>query len=146
MVVIDGPHNGWRHLILPLALTDETLMDAVLAVSAFHHSLNTSNALEALHTETPDAHGNFFSDAEPRRLYTRAISRLKAHRFHEGDARSRHTVLLTILVLLTSAMVTGDSDFIILCRLLRAAVEAMGGEEAIGEGELAGFITRQTHK
>lgn len=145
MVVIDGPHNGWRHLILPVALTDETLMDAVLAVSAFHRSLNASNTSNNHHKMTGHQ-SDPFSGAEPRGLYTRAIVRLKSRGFHESDAQNRHTILLTILVLLTSAMVTGDSDFTILCRLLQSAVEAMGGEEAIGGGELGEFINRQTHK
>ncbi|OJJ79401.1 uncharacterized protein ASPGLDRAFT_70122 [Aspergillus glaucus CBS 516.65] len=38
MVVIDDNHNGWRHLILPLAWMDKLVMKTVLAVSPFHIS------------------------------------------------------------------------------------------------------------
>uniref|UniRef100_L2FL93 Uncharacterized protein n=1 Tax=Colletotrichum fructicola (strain Nara gc5) TaxID=1213859 RepID=L2FL93_COLFN len=43
-------------------------------------------------------------------------------------------------------MVTGSDDFPLLFRLLESALEAIGGEDSLGEDELSRFIVRQVHK
>ncbi|KAH0438388.1 hypothetical protein CcaCcLH18_03375 [Colletotrichum camelliae] len=42
-------------------------------------------------------------------------------------------------------MVTGSDDFPLLFRLLESALEAIGGEDSLGEDELSRFIVRQVH-
>ncbi|KXH28480.1 hypothetical protein CSIM01_13834 [Colletotrichum simmondsii] len=60
MVVVDDINNGWRRLILPIAWSNAMVMDAVLAVSAFH--LSGRAILQPV--------------VDPERLYALAISQL----------------------------------------------------------------------
>lgn len=129
MVVIDGLHNGWRYLALPVAQTDELVMDAVLAVSATHSYLKPDQYVQGY----PDTHG----------LYTRAIAGLQNRSLNQSTQES---ILLTILILLIGVMVTGNSDFPILIQMLQSAFDVVGREDGLGNGELAGFIVRQVHK
>lgn len=131
MVAIDGPHNGWRHLVLPIAESDELVMDAVLAISHFHHSLPCSGAIAA-------------RDSEPSSFYTRAIQGLQYRRqLHDCSRDDKHAIILTILLLLTAVMVTGSTDFPVLFGMLQSAIDAIGGVAELGYGDVPEFLTRQ---
>ncbi|KAM5352760.1 hypothetical protein ACJ41O_005482 [Fusarium nematophilum] len=116
MVAIDGVHNDWRHLLLPLAQTDELVMDAVLTVSAFHFHIN--KLADKLHTDSqqyssfgiPDTGDYYVPD--PYQLCGRTLKGLRQRQeLLNGDQTMKHSVLVTILLLLTAVLVTGGSDF-----------------------------------
>ncbi|VUC30717.1 unnamed protein product [Clonostachys rosea] len=133
MLVIDGLHNGWRHLVLPICFDDALVMDAVLTVSAFHHPMGFSLS-----------HDQQF---QPDILYARTITGLQARsKIAEYDRQSQHCIILTIMLLLTGIMVSGYPDFPILFHMLQSALDAIGGEKGLGSGEVAEFITRQINK
>lgn len=134
MLVIDGPHNGWRHLVLPIAYSDTLVMDAVLTVSAFHHASDAFLSYEE-------------QDTAPNKLYSRTILGLQQRSsIANCDRTSQHAIVLTILLLLTASMISCCTDFPILFGMLKSAVDAIGGGEQLGSGEVAEFITRQIHK
>ncbi|KAH7149104.1 hypothetical protein B0J13DRAFT_297199 [Dactylonectria estremocensis] len=141
MSAFDGVHNGWRHLILPLAHRDELVMSAVLATAIAHQGLEQlfKNRL----------HNNLNTLWHPRssRMYARTIRGLRERQeLVHSDLSSKHSILVTILVLLSAMMVTACSDFPVIFRMLESAVDAMGGKQGLGEGELPEFIMRQVHK
>ncbi|EQB44184.1 hypothetical protein CGLO_17098 [Colletotrichum gloeosporioides Cg-14] len=132
MVVIDDSFNGWRHMVLPLAWTNEMIMDSVLAVSAFHIAAKTA----------------IQSEFDPYRLYTRAINQLLSRKdLVDWDKETRQFIILAIMVLLVSVMVNGLSDFPIVFQMLESAIHAVGGEDVMKDGaEMGGFLLRQIHK
>lgn len=67
MVVIDDNHNGWRHLVLPLAWMDKLVMKAVLAVSSFHISRRSGDQVQPQNQHL----------ASPSTLYSEAIRELQ---------------------------------------------------------------------
>ncbi|KAH7148348.1 hypothetical protein EDB81DRAFT_868700 [Dactylonectria macrodidyma] len=141
MSAFDGVHNGWRHLILPLAHRDELVMSAVLATAVAHQGLGQlfKNKLQ----------NNLDTLWQPQssRLYAHAIRGLRERQeLVHGNQLSKQSILVTILVLLSAVMVTGCSDFPVIFRMLESAVNAMGGRQGLGEGELPDFIMRQVNK
>ncbi|KAM6523111.1 hypothetical protein FSOLCH5_003730 [Fusarium solani] len=133
MIAIDGPHNGWRYLMLPMAESDELVMDAVLAISLFH----SSGIL----------HKDLVVDKAEQDHYGRAIQGLqKRSQLRYCDRSDQQSVLITVLLLLTAVMVNGSSDFPILFGMLQSAIDAIGGEGELGSGEIAEFLVRQVHK
>lgn len=130
MVVIDDKCNGWRHLVLPMARLDSLVMDAVLSAAAFHFFANVENR-----TYNPDA------------IYARAIRRLQERQdLEKQDTTSKQAVLLALLVLLSTVMINGSSDFHTIFNLLECAVRAAGSEEDLMQGELGVFVVRQVRK
>ncbi|KAF4991000.1 hypothetical protein FGRMN_8121 [Fusarium graminum] len=150
MVAIDGIHNDWRDLLLPLCQQDELVMDAVLTVSAFHfHINNLANTMK----QSSNKFGSFgiVSDEsyvpDPYQLLGRTLHGLrKRQELILGDQYTQHSVLITLLLLMTSVLVTGGSDFPVLLRMLDSALDAIGGKERLGTGILAAFIMRELHK
>ncbi|KAM0558013.1 hypothetical protein ACHAPJ_005180 [Fusarium lateritium] len=133
MIAADGPHNGWRHLVLPIADRDELVMDAVLAVSLFH---SPEILLDIPSTERPK-----------QDHYARAIQGLQERsQLRDCDQLTRHSIILTILLLLTAVMVNGSSDFPILFGMLQSAIDAIGGDTELGSGGMADFLVRQVRK
>ncbi|KAM6508240.1 hypothetical protein FALCPG4_018121 [Fusarium falciforme] len=133
MIAIDGPHNGWRYLMLPMAESDELVMDAVLAVSLFH----SSRVL----------HNDLVIDQIEQDHYGRAIQGLqKRSQLRDCDRSNQQSILITVLLLLTAVMVNGSSDFPILFGMLQSAIDAIGGEVELGSGDIAEFLVRQVHK
>ncbi|KAF4972761.1 hypothetical protein FSARC_731 [Fusarium sarcochroum] len=133
MIAADGPHNGWRHLVLPIADRDELVMDAVLAVSLFH---SPKILLDIPPTDRPE-----------QDHYARAIQGLqKRSQLRDCDQFTRHSIILTILLLLTAVMVNGSSDFPILFGMLQSAIDAIGGDTELGSGGMADFLVRQVRK
>ncbi|KAI9166453.1 hypothetical protein HJFPF1_02555 [Paramyrothecium foliicola] len=129
-----GPHNGWRHLVLPIARRNTLVMDAVLTVSAFHRTrgIDVSQTKQGI---------------KPNSLYAQTILELQnSSRIVDCDRDSQHAIILTIMLLLTTIMVSGYSDFPILFGILNSALEAIGGDAKLCSGDVADFITRQVHK
>ncbi|KAF5003109.1 hypothetical protein FDECE_10325 [Fusarium decemcellulare] len=88
-----------------------------------------------------------FQIPDPNQLYRQVISGLQQQPDLEScDADRKHSILLTILVLLVGVMVTGRSDFPMLFRMLESALAAIGGGEVLGDGEVANFILPQVSK
>lgn len=117
-------------------------MGAVVTVSLHHVWLNwhRPNFSEDLSDIRPQSQN-------PNELYIRVIHSLRnMPALTECDSDTRISVLLTILVLLVGVMVTGRSDFRILSRMLESALEAVGGEECLGDSDAARFIKSQIHK
>ncbi|KAI6763886.1 hypothetical protein HG530_007675 [Fusarium avenaceum] len=150
MVAIDGIHNDWRHLLLPLAQQDELVMDAVLTVSAFHFHINKlANNFKQDKTQY-NSFGTTSCDSyvpDPYQLLGRTLRGLrKRQELVCGDPTTQHYVLISLLLLMTSVLVTGGSDFPVLLRMLESALDAIGGKEGLGTGILAEFIMRELHK
>lgn len=133
MVVIDDNHNGWRHLILPLAWMDGLVMKAVLAVSSFH--LSGRETVKCQHLVHPSI------------LYSEAIHELQSRKdLDQYDPHTKRHVIVAIVILLVAVMVTGDSDFPILFYLLQSALDTIGGAEGLEPDELSKFTLRQIYK
>ncbi|KAG5758588.1 hypothetical protein H9Q72_013277 [Fusarium xylarioides] len=150
MVAIDGLHNDWRHLLLPLAQQDELVMDAVLTVSAFHFHINkldnnfkkNQKQYSAFGSNT---YGTYVPD--PYQLLGRTLQGLRQRQeLICNNQTTQQSVLISLLLLMTSVLVTGGSDFPVLLRMLESALDAIGGKEGLGTGILAGFIMRELHK
>lgn len=151
MVAIDGLHNGYRYLILPFCEMDDLVMDAVITVSAFHLNLGGSPSdvrIQKLLQDMPKSSRNGNSRLpDPNQLYAQTILGLQRRReLGNCDQLSKQSILLTILVLLTGAMVTGGPDFPMLFRMLESAFNAIGCETGLGEGDLTTFLVPQIHK
>ncbi|KAF5021789.1 hypothetical protein F66182_6164 [Fusarium sp. NRRL 66182] len=147
MVAIDGIHNDWRHLLLPLAQQDELVMDAVLTVSAFHLHLNRLVSNVQSSRQQFNSLGNDFYVPDPYQLFGRTLQGLrKRQEFIHGDRAMQHSVLISLLLLITAGLVNGGSDFPLLLRMLESALDAIGGREGLGTGILAEFIMRELHK
>jgi hypothetical protein len=149
MIAIDGRHNSWRHLVLPLACQgdDRLTMDAILCVSAFHVDLwrQPTSAQNQDVDNCRELMRHF--DKDPQALYTSILSRLHQYSdINSYDATKRQTIMITILVLVVGAMVTAQSDFYLLYRMLDAAVEAIGGTRGLGNNDVARFIQSQLDK
>ncbi|RGP70129.1 acriflavine sensitivity control acr-2 [Fusarium sporotrichioides] len=150
MVAIDGVHNDWRHLLLPLAQQDELVMNAVLTVSAFYFHINKLENNLSRSKQRYHAFGNISYDSyvpDPRVLLSRTLQGLRRRQeLNSRDQVTQHSVLITLLLLMTCDLVTGGSDFPMLLRMLDSALDAVGGKEGLGTGILAGFIMRELHK
>lgn len=132
MVVVDDINNGWRRLILPIAWSNTMVMDAVLAVSAFH--LSGRAILQPV--------------VNPDKLYALAISQLSNRKdLADRSDEPKQLVVLAIVVLLVSVMVNGMPDFPIVFQMLESAVTAIGGDTALADGgEMGSFLLRQIRK
>lgn len=150
MVAIDGLHNDWRHLLLPLAQQDELVMDAVLTVSAFHFHINKLDSNFKKNQKQYSAFGTNTYDTyvpDPYQLLGRTLQGLRQRQeLICNNQTTQHSVLISLLLLMTSVLVTGGSDFPVLLRMLESALDVIGGKEGLGTGILAGFIMRELHK
>lgn len=156
MVAIDGQHNGWRHLVLPIAHTETLVLSAVLTAASFHLAsqshcrsskyLSLEKPLPFTSTAPTALQAVSHACPEPTQIYIRTIMDLQARHLESISQTAKHSTLLTILTLLVAVMVTGSDDFPMLFRLLESAVEAMGGEESLGNSELSRFILRHIFK
>ncbi|KAM0438710.1 hypothetical protein ACHAPT_001467 [Fusarium lateritium] len=127
-------------------------MDAVLTVSAFHFHLNKlAHNLDGNNQQHTVFGGNLdiydFYVPDPYQLCGRTLRGLRQRQeLVHADQTMKHSVLISLLMLITTAMVTGGSDFPVLCRMLESAFDAIGGKDGLGTGILAEFIIRELHK
>lgn len=130
MVGIDDNRNGWRYLVLPIAQEDDLVDESVLSAAAFHFAANVSG-----------------ENLRPMVFYQRAIRKLRARQnMTLYDTVGQQRILLSLLVLLVAAIVSGSSDFRTIFGLLEGALFALGGEERVAHGELGTFVVRQIRK
>lgn len=147
MVAADGHHNGWRHLVLPIAHMDPLVLKSVLAVASFHLSNQRRTAESGCKTHQVTRLRLHNMPVVPMQLYATAIQDLGRRRDLEADNHLiKIRTLVVILVLLVSAMVTGSDDFPMLFRLLESALATIGGEDSLGDDELSAFVMRQVYK
>lgn len=150
MVAVDGAYNNWRHILLPFARHDLLVLQAVATVSSCHMYLVTSLRGEEEEDLTGESPRITF-DSFPPRFHRMYQTILRSLHFDAGvgphlTLDRKHSILMTILVLMVGTMVTGRSDFPILHRLLTSSVDAVGGEEALGATDVAYFIKSQIAK
>lgn len=126
MVVVDGEHNGYRTVILPLAVTDELVQTAVASTAASH-----------LWRDNPELR----DEAESERF--KVIQTLKSAASLHGSSQRVFTVSTwaTLLVLLVGEMITGRDDYRYLIRMI-GLVRANGVDDVGPEGR--GFLEAQT--
>lgn len=130
MLAIDDSSNGWRQLILPIAIEDDVVMDAVVAASAYHISSKSQTALSL-----------------GQSAFTKTVrGLLERQDFKNLDPMINGFSLVAILVLLVSAMITGCSDFPILFGMLKSAFKAMRDAGGCGDEVLDEFLQTQFRK
>ena len=143
MIAIDGRHNGWRYIVLPMAHADELVMKAVLTVSAFHREANQKKyGVEYLLDGAADA-----EYPSPQSLYDAALEGLRERSNLAGSSyEAKQAILVAVLVLIVTAMVTGREDYSTILGMLCSATNVLGGENQLGATELGGFLVRQVRK
>lgn len=146
MTAIDGMHNGWRHLVLPMTSNNELVLNAVVTVSLYHIAFNQFARNDAS-SNTNEASAATSLVRDPNEMYNRVISGLRNQpKLNTCDNKTKTSILVTILVLFVGAMVTGRTDFPLLARMMESAIEAVGGEDCLPENDVATFIKQQIHK
>ena len=104
--------------------------DTVLSAAAFHFATNVNDQF-----------------LKPTAVYQRAIRNLRLRQdLTSYGMVGKQTILLSLLLLLVAAVVSGSSDFRTIFGLLEACLQALGGEESISQGELGTFVIWQIHK
>jgi hypothetical protein len=150
MVAIDGIHNGWRSLVLPLAQTDTLIMRAVFSVCASHISLNRDSETRSYTRNLASfmtQYGFSLPLSDPNAIFYQVISGLQQQKnLTLCSVEQKQSALVTILILLVGVMVNGRSDFAIILRMLESAIDAIGGEDKLGHGTVAEFIVHQGRK
>lgn len=148
MIAVDGRRNGWRHIVLPMARSDQLVMNAVLAVSAFHQEAMLRRDgpgpmdISAI-TERPREDGV----PSPQALYNASIQGLRCRsNLANSSQEDTQATLVAVLVLLVAAMVTGRDDYSTILGMLHSATKVLGGETQLGTSELGGFLVRQVRK
>lgn len=130
MVAVDDQGNGWRYFVLPIAEEDELVDYSVLSAAAFHFAANVNAGF-----------------LEPMAIYQRAIRKLRVRQdMMRYNLLEQQTILLSLLVLLVTAVVSGSSDFRTIFGLLEGGLYALGGEERMSHGELGRFLVWQIRK
>ncbi|POS78274.1 hypothetical protein DHEL01_v203331 [Diaporthe helianthi] len=129
MVILDKVSNGYRELILPMALQDEVLCRAVAVVAAQHLTYACSQGNPALELA-----------AEKGR--TAVISRLRKDALLESKVFNEFT-WATLIVLLVGETVTGNAEYSFLVQMLLC----LSNNNIIRnkESRLARFLRSQTH-
>jgi hypothetical protein len=127
MVVLDDSANGYRSLILPMALEDDILRRAVSVVAAQHLSLKKPE-LKAM--------ADAGRTAIISRLYKDSLDR-------PADQVFNQYTWATLIVLLVGETVTGSADFGFLVRMLlslstNSVFDSMGSD-------VMEFLQTQTH-
>lgn len=126
MVVLDNHTNGYRSLILPMALEDALLRRAVAVVAAQHLSRQRPELQEA---------------AEAGRAAV--ISRLHSDSMQQsaGDLFNKFT-WATLIVLLVGETVTGSADYRFFVQMLLSLSVSNPGRDA--DPVLSAFLQAQT--
>ncbi|CAH0047367.1 unnamed protein product [Clonostachys solani] len=156
MLAIDGRHNGWRYIVLPMAHTDELVMEAVLAVSAFHRDAKKSTDWAehfqsgGFNLQHSSQHQSRWLDSiasSPQTLYNTAIKGLRRRSNLAGSSyEAKQAILVAVLVLLVAAMVTGRDDYSMILGMLHSATDVFKGEDELWASDLGRFLARQVQK
>ncbi|KIW10020.1 hypothetical protein PV08_11796 [Exophiala spinifera] len=129
MVVFDGKFNGYRDLILPMAVEDDLVKQAVSVVSMYHLARQRGGS------EAP-------ADARLQEIIRRLRERTDTFSLSDVSAWA------TIVVLLTGETVTGGTNLPYLFRLLQHLTDANGasaaGHGGQGSSAIHSFLKEQT--
>lgn len=147
MVAVDGPYNNWRHILVPFAHYDDLVLQAIMAVASCHIHLVRSVQTDTISTLGSSRETFESFPPELHQMYQTIFSKLQLSSGIERlSSHKKHSILMTILVLLTGAMVTGRSDFSLFYGLLGSASDSMGDEASLGRSDMARFIKSQVAK
>lgn len=131
LVLIDDQYNGWRRLVLPLAHTDELIMNAVMSASTFAapHHFSTPGVPQASLT------------------YQSVIRKLRSRQnLPAQNVLEKQCVLLGLLLLLAGTIVNGSCDFRSILRLIEAYSSAINDDKVFTQGKLGLFLLTQIEK
>lgn len=137
-----------------MAHADDLVMNAVLAVSAFHRDGMNTDGIRYLETNTnglrcfsQQQHIGQEPPHSPQALYNLAIDGLRQRSNLAGCSYgANQAISVAVLVLLVAAMVTGREDYSTILSMLHSATNVLGGEHKLGATELGGFLVRQVRK
>lgn len=131
MVAVDDPSNGYRAIILPAVEWHPSVLNAVLASSTYHMALRLDSQNDAL------KHAHTF--------YTQAINGLV--QLSSDNTHATHiSSILTTLVMLVCAMITGSHDFPILFKMLESSIQASNIEGKRSTSSCGSFLELQMQK
>ena len=129
LVVVDGQHNGWRQLVLPLTHVDQLVEDAVISASMSYLSVGLVNG------------------SQRHAAYHKVIYGLRQRSMSdEWNILERQCVILTLLILLATLLVNGWPDFRIAFASLESLMQANESDEELLVGELGIFLATQVEK
>jgi hypothetical protein len=132
LITIDDQSNGWRCIVLPMAHQDDLIRDAVTASSMFFY-------VYFLGGKSPSMN--------PEQSYQRVIRGLRRRQNLLFQTKlERRGVVVALLVLWTTIMVNGFSDFRIVHKLLDDAWSVHRSEAVIEDNELDRFLGMQVEK
>jgi len=127
MVALDDDTNGYRSLILPMAIEDDVLRQAVSVVAAQHLSRQRPQLRKAAEAG-----------------HAAIISRLRSDSLHQSaDKVFNKTTWATLIVLLVGETVTGSADYGFLIQMLLSLSTSNPGRDA--DPVLSKFLKAQTH-
>ncbi|KAI4946669.1 hypothetical protein J4E91_006840 [Alternaria rosae] len=127
MVALDDDTNGYRSLVLPMAIEDDVLRQAVSVVAAQHLSRQRPELRKA---------------AEAR--HAAIISRLRRDSLQQSaDKVFNKSTWATLIVLLVGETVTGSEDYGFLIQMLLSLSMSNPGRDA--DPVLSKFLQAQTH-
>jgi hypothetical protein len=132
MVAIDDESNGYRAIILPTVERHPSVLKAVLASSTYHIALRLSSSTGALQ--------------HAQKFYTQAIDELMRLSSDITTDSTQTSRILTTLVMLVCAMITGSCDFPILFKMLVSLIEAGNTEGKSGMFFYESFLELQMRK
>ena len=125
MVILDGQHNGYRNLILPLAARDTMVQKAVSSIAGFHLWRNNPERRAAADISRADV----IQQMKKASIASNAEQVLSA------------ATWATLLVLLVGELILGGDHYIYLLRMM-CSLKASGVRGA--NTELLTFLHRQT--
>ena len=130
LVIIDDDTNPWRRLVLPLIYHDDLVRDAILLVSTCYISTRSNNQL-----------------LRPIITYYKVIHRLRERQdILTHDAMAKDGVLVSLLLLLAAAMITGLPDFRGIFNLIEIFLQATHHDSTLIGGDLGTFLLSQIEK
>lgn len=127
MVVLDFDGNGYRQIVLPMAVQDDLVGQAVSVIAAFH-----------LSQKVPSMH---MAAEKGQELI---LSRLRHQSLNlEPQNLFSMSTWVTILVLLVGDTITGSNNYVYLLQLLSRLAQLAVKEPTLSEATKA-FILEQT--
>lgn len=127
MVVLDNDGNGYRSLVLPMALEDDLLRRAVSVVAAQHFSRQRPELQKAVEVG-----------------HAAIVSRLRSDSLqHSAEIVFNKFTWATLIVLLVGETVTGSDNYRFFVQMLLSLSTSNPGRDA--DPVLSNFLQTQTH-
>ena len=124
MILVDDMSNGYRHIILPLAVENPMVRRAVCVASAFHMSVQRPEL------KLPAESGR-----------AAIITKLKSMAAYGDELALDHWA--TIILLLVGELVNGSDDILTLYQLLKSFLRAKGSIDDVSD--MSSFLHQQTN-